>query len=124
MGICKEGVCDCFDKYTSDDCSCYLGTEECEIPGLELCSGVGECKCGKCVCPVDYSGQRCEYCSSCKKFCNTYDDCVISVAQNKPTGACTVNDTQYETQRVEEIKGSKASKVYTNVHYVYAFITF
>lgn len=91
--------------YGAEDCSCYKGTEKCTVPGKALCNGVGNCTCGECQCPKEYTGERCEYCPSCEKVCEAYDDCIISVAQNKTTGACTTNETQYITAKVEKVEG-------------------
>ncbi|GJQ76950.1 hypothetical protein Trydic_g15147 [Trypoxylus dichotomus] len=103
-GTCDKGVCFCDPLYEGDDCSCYTGTEKCAVPGKELCSGVGNCTCGECQCPKEYAGERCEYCPSCDKMCEAYDDCIISTAQNKTTHACSTNETFYITQRANKIE--------------------
>ncbi|KAK9687555.1 Integrin beta cytoplasmic domain [Popillia japonica] len=127
-GTCDKGICLCHPMYGAEDCSCYKGTEKCTVPGKALCNGVGNCTCGECQCPKEYTGERCEYCPSCEKVCEAYDDCIISVAQNKTTGACTTNETQYITAKVEKVEAKCRARFFNEagsqceIEYTYSVI--
>ncbi len=67
-GECTNSRCECMDGYTGGACDCPTNTSSCRpegsSEGMTLCSGVGECICGQCVCN-NYSvnfGRFCEQC--------------------------------------------------------------
>lgn len=48
-GSCECGMCSCKPGWSGTDCSCMTSNESCYPPdGGEICSGRGECICGKC----------------------------------------------------------------------------
>lgn len=67
-GSCINSRCECDEGFTGGSCECTTNNSTCLRPGDEesglLCSGVGECVCGVCICN-DYGlnfGQFCEEC--------------------------------------------------------------
>lgn len=67
-GSCINSRCDCNEDFTGGACECTRDNSTCLRSGDEesgvLCSGMGECVCGVCICN-DYGltfGQYCEEC--------------------------------------------------------------
>lgn len=80
-GTCNCGQCICKPGWKGSDCKCRDTNETCIPPqGGEICSGKGECECGKCKCIVEdgarYSGQYCEECPTCPSKCAQYESCL------------------------------------------------
>ncbi|UYV81252.1 ITGB1, partial [Cordylochernes scorpioides] len=81
-GSCCDGRCHCKPGYTGPACECALDTSLCKAPGDDrLCSGNGNCICGKCRCHRDgvhgsFGGQFCEDCRTCEGRCEDLRPCV------------------------------------------------
>lgn len=111
-GICC-GKCICSDDWTGDDCDCTTDQSTCiaSIDNSEplVCSGHGDCVCGKCKCHNDeqgsYTGLYCEDCNTCEGHCNIIRDCVECTVfgsdslQEEECMNCT-----YNIQTVAEVK--------------------
>uniref|UniRef100_A0AAV2K6D0 Integrin beta n=1 Tax=Knipowitschia caucasica TaxID=637954 RepID=A0AAV2K6D0_KNICA len=93
-GVCECGRCVCdqsrlgtvYGKYCEkDDFSCpYFrglmcgGNGVCILADGSLCSGLGECVCGRCVCRDSRrSGRFCERCPACQSTCQSNMNCVV-----------------------------------------------
>ncbi|XP_075991986.1 integrin beta-PS-like [Anticarsia gemmatalis] len=83
-GSCIRNQCECDSGWDGNDCSCTLSPKTCYAPhSKQLCSGNGDCKCGKCHCkPLPgknetYSGIYCDACDDCaEKRCKDLEDYV------------------------------------------------
>lgn len=94
-GICGcDSQCICDDNYSGLSCECSNTTDTCIQPGAEngtICSGVGECRCGACVCD-DYServGLHCEICVACTSACSELMDCVRCYIEENCDDECS-----------------------------------
>lgn len=73
--VCDQCVCD--EGWTNEDCSCYMGTENCLAKNQMLCNGRGVCECGLCKCQdPHYFGPTCETCPTCPGPCLMKADCI------------------------------------------------
>ncbi|XP_072029360.1 integrin beta-1-like [Amphiura filiformis] len=73
-----EHYCNCTDGYTGESCNCTRSLESCMSPKGVLCSGVGECVCGRCICndTDKYGGATCQNCRGCPGECELNAPCV------------------------------------------------
>lgn len=82
-GSChNNGQCICNDNYSGSDCSCFESVESCTRNG-KICSENGKCKCDRCECEEGHSGQWCQICDFCNKFCEEYKSSVGEIFQKK-----------------------------------------
>ena len=72
--------------WTGDSCECSLDQSTCVSPmNGKICSGNGECDCGKCQCKripsgEIWTGRNCDECPTCNDECAAYDPCVVCKA--------------------------------------------
>lgn len=86
-GVCCGGECQCRPGWQGAACGCPVGTETCVAPqdsgSGRLCSGHGDCVCGRCVCHADarglFAGPFCQDCAACVGQCSEFRSCVQCV---------------------------------------------
>ena len=90
--------CKCNEGYVGVSCECTTSNSSCIGPGqdgrnVSLCSGVGQCICGQCICD-DYAtnfGGLCEECLVSRDLCEeclvvkNYQDTSNQVTSNQDT---------------------------------------
>ncbi|XP_055355464.1 integrin beta-PS-like [Paramacrobiotus metropolitanus] len=75
-GTCECKTCVCKAGWTGQACECEESTDACRSPNGKLCSGRGQCVCGRCACDSEeYSGATCELCPTCPSPCDTFRPC-------------------------------------------------
>ena len=66
-------------------CDCTPDQESCRAANGQVCAGNGDCICGRCNCPTEYTvASNCLSCndaSTCNALCANYFDCVTSYLQ-------------------------------------------
>ncbi|XP_046961775.1 integrin beta pat-3-like [Vanessa cardui] len=103
-GICKYGQCQCSPNWIGEDCRCPINNESCKAPySKEVCSGNGECSCGKCECKV-CSGQFCDDCEEvAMKRCKELEDfAYCNFNENKKDCDLKFNQTNTEVTLVNK----------------------
>ncbi|XP_063706360.1 integrin beta-PS-like [Culicoides brevitarsis] len=97
---CDKGIvsCSCKEGWNGTACECSTSMETCKAPNdTQLCSGFGNCKCGKCECEQTEKNRRfgrfCEKCPNCGARCKEFRDCVqCQVYRSGPLAKnCTEN---------------------------------
>lgn len=83
-GRCCRGECNCRPGWEGTACQCPSGREACMAPqdvaSGRVCSGHGDCVCGRCVCHADargrFAGPFCEDCAACTGRCSEFRSCI------------------------------------------------
>lgn len=83
-GVCCGGECSCRPGWQGAACGCPASTEACVAPqdagSGRLCSGHGDCVCGRCVCHADargrFAGPFCQDCAACVGRCSEFRSCI------------------------------------------------
>lgn len=83
----------------------------------QVCTGRGECKCGKCNCNTSKAtGEYCQFCPSCedKKYCNQTFECVADVCKvlyGSPDNCSQTCDFEYQLVDVLTEQNSSSASV-------------
>uniref|UniRef100_A0A6Q2Z3Z4 Integrin beta n=1 Tax=Esox lucius TaxID=8010 RepID=A0A6Q2Z3Z4_ESOLU len=76
-GECHCGECKCHAGYIGDNCNCSTETLSCVSDDGQICSGRGNCACGRCQCTEPGAfGDTCEKCPTCPDACGTKRECI------------------------------------------------
>ncbi|RWS10657.1 integrin beta-PS-like protein, partial [Dinothrombium tinctorium] len=80
-GKCECRKCQCNPDWTGSACECKRSVDDCIEPKTgKICSGRGQCVCGKCKCAESdvglYTGRFCELCPACRTQCDNFKECV------------------------------------------------
>ncbi|CAG9564645.1 unnamed protein product [Danaus chrysippus] len=110
-GVCACGQCACVSGWAGEACDCTLDTDMCIAPGREdVCSGNGECVCGRCQCNrledgTLFSGAFCETCETCENpLCANAEPCVLCHLDSNCTDACSIGNMNYTvSERLNEV---------------------
>lgn len=84
-GVCCGGECRCRPGWQGSACECPTAADTCVAPqdSGRLCSGHGECVCGRCICYADargrFAGPFCQDCAACVGRCSEFRSCVQCV---------------------------------------------
>lgn len=80
QGECKNNQCVCNEYFEGKHCDCTKLNSTCIDQDHTICSGRGDCRCGRCECTgqVTAHGQYCEKCPFCDapQFCEQILSCV------------------------------------------------
>ncbi|XP_022079796.1 integrin beta-1-like [Acanthaster planci] len=102
-GVCKcnnktgLNYCECKKGWSGSNCGCEINSLNCRSPNGLVCSNVGVCECGKCICndTRKYFGKTCDTCKGCPQECDLHKPCVQCQAYN--TGKYKSSDPNKKT---------------------------
>ncbi|XP_033639527.1 integrin beta-PS-like [Asterias rubens] len=129
QGVCKchnntgLNYCQCNPGWSGSNCGCEKNAKKCVSPDGSICSNVGVCECGKCLCNIKtrndtkkYLGSTCQICEECPSECNLHKACVQCQAYGKgkykdDEDAC--KNCPHKVEVFEELPSIKGSTVCT-----------
>ena len=113
QGICECGQCVCsrhpnggmWTLGPSKVCDCTPDQEPCRAANGLVCAGNGNCICGRCSCPSEYTiASNCLSCSdpmTCNALCINYYECITCYRQNGDNCRCG-NETEISVVFINE----------------------
>ena len=130
QGICECGECICvrhpngllWTRGPTGVCDCTPDQEPCRAANGQICAGNGNCICGRCSCPPEYTiSSNCLSCNdpmACNALCMNYFECVTCYRRGLDNCRCGnetnipvifINETISGTYFIEGVQGTPCS---------------